>query len=71
MAIPGGPAAKWGELYEGRGTVYTLLRLLDEDVDSIQIEVPGEDFAEFAVRAGVPLNGIKPSDRLPVRQPPW
>src|SRR6266540_4051844 len=50
MAIPGGSAAKWGELYEGRWTVFTLLRVLDEDADAIRIEQPGEDFAEFVVR---------------------
>lgn len=51
MAIPGGSAAKWGELYEGRWTVFTLLRVLDEDADAIRIEQPGENFAEFVVRA--------------------
>jgi hypothetical protein len=51
MALPGGSAAKWGELYEGRWTVFTLLRVLDEDADSIRVEEPGEDFAEFVVRA--------------------
>jgi hypothetical protein len=50
VAIPGGSAAKWGELYEGRWTVFTLLRVLDEDADAIRIEQPGEDFAEFVVR---------------------
>ncbi len=52
MSIPGGSAAKWGELYEGRWTVFTLLRVLDEDAEAIRIEKPGEDFAEFVVSAG-------------------
>ena len=51
MAIPGGSAAKWGDLYEGRWTALTLLRVLDEDIGSVRIEEPGEDFAEFVVRA--------------------
>jgi hypothetical protein len=50
VAIPGASAAKWGELYEARWTVLTLLRVLDEDAESIRIAEPGEDFAEFVVR---------------------
>lgn len=50
MALPGGSAAKWGEVYEGRWTVNAMLKVLDEDADSIRIEEPGEDFAEFTLR---------------------
>jgi hypothetical protein len=52
LALPGGPASKAGQRYEGRWTVTALLRLLDEDAISIRLEQPGEDFAEFALRVG-------------------
>ena len=50
MPLPGGPASKFGQRYEGRWTVNALLRVLDEDASWIRLEAPGEDFAEFALR---------------------
>lgn len=52
MALPGGPASKFGQRYEGRWTVNALLRLLDEEASSIRLEAPGEDLAEFVLRVG-------------------
>jgi hypothetical protein len=52
LALPGGPASKAGQRYEGRWTANALLRILDEDATSIRLEEPGEDFAEFALRVG-------------------
>jgi hypothetical protein len=51
MALPGGPASKFGQRYEGRWTVNAVLRVLDEDASWIRLEAPGEDFAEFALHA--------------------
>ena len=52
MTLPGGPANKLGNRYEKLWTVYQLLRLIDGRIDSIRIEVPGLDEAEFVVHRG-------------------
>ena len=52
MTLAGGPAAKLGNRYETLWTVSECIRLLRGDSDSIRIEEPGEDKAEFVVRTG-------------------
>ena len=53
MTLAGGPAAKLGHRYETLWTVSECIRLLRGDnTDSIRIEEPGEDKAEFVVRTG-------------------
>ncbi len=52
MTLPGGPANKSGNLYEKLWTVRQLLDLIDGQIDSIRIESPGIDKAEFVVRRG-------------------
>ena len=52
LALAGGPAAKLGYRYETLWTVSECIRLLRGDTDSIRIEEPGEDKAEFVVRKG-------------------
>ena len=53
MTLAGGPAAKLGHRYETLWTVSECIRLLRGDnTDSIRIEKPGEDKAEFVVRMG-------------------
>ena len=52
MTLPGGPAAKLGNRYEKLWTLSELVRLLRGDTDSLRIEVPGLDGAEFVVHAG-------------------
>ena len=51
MPLPGGPADKLGNRYENWWTVYQLARILQGGSDSIRIEPPGVDKAEFFVRA--------------------
>ena len=43
MPLPGGPAAKFGILYEGRWTVHCMVQVMDEKADSIRLEPPGSD----------------------------
>ena len=52
MTLPGGPANKFGNRYEKLWTVHQLLHLIDGRVDSIRIESPGIDKAEFVVHRG-------------------
>lgn len=52
MTLAGGPAAKRGNLYETLWTVSECIRLLRGDSDSIRIEEPGNDKAEFVVTTG-------------------
>lgn len=52
MPLPGGPANKLGNRYEGLWTARQLLRLLDGRCESIRLEEPGVDKAEFVVRRG-------------------
>ncbi len=49
MPQPGGMAAKLGDRYEGRWTLLELLRVLNEEADSIRVEIPGLDKVEFAL----------------------
>ena len=41
MVLPGGPADKFGNLYEGLWTVARLLDVMDEKYYSIRLEEPG------------------------------
>ncbi len=50
--LSGGPADKAGNYYEALWAVRQLIRLFEGEVDSIRIEVPGEDKAEFVVTRG-------------------
>ena len=50
--LPGGPAAKLGSRYETWCAVAELMRLLYDDADTLRIEVPGIDKAEFVVSIG-------------------
>ena len=52
MPLPGGPADKLGNRYEGLWTAYQFLRLLDGGCESVRLEEPGVDKAEFVVRRG-------------------
>ena len=52
MPLPGGPADKQGNRYERLWTEYQLLRLLDSAFESIRLEEPGVDEAEFVIRSG-------------------
>ena len=50
--LPGGPAAKLGNRYETWCAVAELMRLLHGETDSLRIEEPGHDKAEFVVSTG-------------------
>ena len=52
MTLPGGPAAKFGNRYEKLWTLSELVRMLRGETDSMRIEVPGQDGAEFVVQNG-------------------
>src|SRR5438552_3196051 len=52
MPLPGGPSDKLGNRYELWWTVSEFVRLLHGDAESIRIEDPGTDKAEFIVVAG-------------------
>lgn len=47
MPLPGGPTDKFGNRYEGRWTVFCMSEVMREQADSIRLELPGEDGAEF------------------------
>ena len=47
MPLPGGPAEKFGNRYEGRWTVACLLDVMDEKADSIRLEPPGPEGEGF------------------------
>ena len=49
MTLPGGPADKLGNRYEELWTVSELVRMLRGDTESIRIEDPGVEKAEFVV----------------------
>ena len=51
-SVPGGPAAKAGDIYEALWGVQGFMHLLIGEVNEIQIELPGEDGAEFSFRVG-------------------
>ena len=52
MTLPGGPAAKLGNRFEKLWTLSELVRMLRGETDSLRIEAPGLDGAEFVVRSG-------------------
>ena len=52
MPLPGGPADKIGNRYELWWTVYQFVRIINGEVDSIRIEAPTIDKAEFVITAG-------------------
>ena len=52
MPLPGGPAAKLGIRYEKWWTLSELVRMLHGETDSIRLEEPGLDEAEFVVSTG-------------------
>jgi len=52
MPLPGGPADKLGNRYELWWTVSQLVRILDGEAESIRIEAPTADKAEFVLIAG-------------------
>ena len=52
MPLPGGPANKFGNRYELWWTVSQLIRILDGEAESIRIEEPTVDKAEFVLTAG-------------------
>lgn len=53
MPLPGGPAAKLGIRYEKWWTLSEFVRMLQGAADSIRLEVPGNDKAEFVVTTGL------------------
>lgn len=52
MPLPGGPADKLGNRYENWWTVGQLVRMLQGACESIRIEDPGVDKAEFVLSIG-------------------
>ena len=52
MPLPGGPADKFGNRYEHWWTVLQLIRIMDGEAESIRIEDPTVDKAEFVLTAG-------------------
>lgn len=54
MPLPGGPADKFGNSFEGRWTVWQLIDVLAERADSIRLEPPGDEGQgiEFWLRRG-------------------
>ena len=52
MPLPGGPANKLGNRYELWWTVLQLIRIMDGEAQSIRIEEPTADKAEFVLIAG-------------------
>ena len=52
MPLSGGPASKFGNRYELWWTVSQLVRMLDGEADSIRLEAPTSDKAEFVLIAG-------------------
>ena len=52
MPLPGGPANKLGNRYESWWTIHQLVRIIDKEADSIRIEDPNFDKAEFVVAVG-------------------
>lgn len=52
MPLPGGPADKVGNRYERLWSAYHVLCLLDGKLESVRLEEPGVDKAEFVVRRG-------------------
>ena len=54
MPLPGGPADKFGNRYEGRWTVNCMIDVMDERADAIRLEPPGAEGEgiEFWVRRG-------------------
>lgn len=51
MPLPGGPSDKLGNRYEAWWTVSQLLRIIDGQAESIRIEEPMTDKAEFEIKA--------------------
>ena len=52
MPLPGGPADKIGNRYEQWWTISQFVRIINREVESIRIEDPTIDKAEFVVTAG-------------------
>ncbi len=52
MPRPGGPANKFGNRYEHWWTVWQLVRIMDGQAESIRIEDPNVDKAEFVITVG-------------------
>jgi hypothetical protein len=52
MPLPGGPSDKFGNLYELWWTVLQFLRMLHGKAESIRIEAPGVEKAEFVMISG-------------------
>ena len=52
MPLPGGPADKIGNRYEQWWTVSQFVRIIDGQAESIRIEDPAIDKAEFVITAG-------------------
>ena len=52
MPLPGGPADKIGNRYEQWWTISQFVRIINGEVESIRIEDPTIDKAEFVVTAG-------------------
>ena len=52
MPLSGGPANKFGNRYEYWWTVSQFIRILDGEAESIRIEEPTADKAEFVLIAG-------------------
>ena len=52
MPLPGGPSDKLGNRYELWWTVSQLVRIMDGQAESIRIEDPNVDKAEFVITVG-------------------
>ena len=51
MPLPGGPSSKFGNRYELWWTVSQLVRIINKQAESIRIENPTIDKAEFVITA--------------------
>lgn len=54
MPLPGGPADKFGNSFEGRWTIWQMIDVMAERADSIRLEPPGDEGQgiDFWVRRG-------------------
>ncbi len=52
MTLPGGPASKLGDRYEAWWTLWEVVRMLSGETETIRIEDPSTDKAEFVVTTG-------------------
>ena len=52
MPLPEGASDKIGNRYEDRWTLYCMIDVMDEEADSIRLELPGIEGIEFWLKKG-------------------